>query len=71
MVGPEHYAAAGGSGFVGVVRAAYFSRVVFSRRSGGKQKAISGQQVGELFDTALVFANALLSGIDKSRLKHS
>ncbi len=39
--------------------------------SGGKQKAMSGQQVGELFDKALVFANALLSGIDKTRLKPS
>jgi hypothetical protein len=45
--------------------------ILVKELSGGKQKAMSGQQVGELFDKALVFANALLSGIDKTRLKPS
>ena len=55
----------------------YFERlavdwdILVRELSGGKQKAMSGQQVGELFDKALVFANALLSGIDKTRLKLS
>jgi len=45
--------------------------ILVKELSGGKQKAMSGQQVGELFEKALVFANALLSGIDKTRLKPS
>ena len=55
----------------------YFERlavdwdILVKELSGGKQKAMSGQQVGELFEKALVFANALLSGIDKTRLKPS
>ena len=55
----------------------YFERlavdwhILVKELSGGKQKAMSGQQVGELFDKALVFANAFLSGIDKTRLKPS
>jgi hypothetical protein len=57
--------------------ASYFERlavdwdILVKELSGGKQKSMSGQQVGELFDKALVFANALLSGIDKTRLKPS
>ncbi|SRR6266849_10794184 len=55
----------------------YFERlavdwdVLVKELSGGKQKAMSNKQVGELFDKTLVFANALLSGIDKTRLKPS
>jgi hypothetical protein len=53
----------------------YFERLaidgaaLLDQLSGGKQKAMSGQQVGELFDKALVFVNALLRGIDNTRLK--
>jgi hypothetical protein len=53
----------------------YFERlavdwdILVKELSGGKQKSMSGQQVGELFDRALVFANALLSGVDKTHLK--
>ena len=43
--------------------------ILVSELSRGKQKAMSGQQVGELFEKALVFANALFGGIDKTRLK--
>jgi len=50
-------------------RLAVDGHTLLNELSGGKQKVMSGQQVGELFDKALVFLNALLSSIDRERLR--
>ena len=53
----------------------YFQRLVvdgeplIDRLSGAKNKVMSGQQVSDLFDEGLVFLNAVLTGIDNTRLR--
>lgn len=53
----------------------YFERLVvdgeplIGRLSGAKNKAMSGQQVSDVFDEGLVFLNAVLTGIDNARLR--